>query len=139
MKLICWTQKGVDSTTHTIQLSAKDSSRQSLLQIDETGNTVLVNFDNLKLGCYSNTQPKALSTWKIPPKTTYLQTFKSSECPLTQKLNGLVLLVVSTKAHFHPTSSSGEVSESVLSVILPEVRAIISKLTLVAQINVYCI
>lgn len=121
VKLLCWTQRGVDSSTHTIQLAPKSTVIKSILPIDDTGDTIFVNFDNSRVESYRLGESEALSTWQIPTKTTYLKIFKANECSLTEKYNGSILLVLAERAHFHSISSSGQVSDSILSVTLPDV------------------
>ena len=119
VKLVSWTKQRVDSSISSVQLASKHSVT-SLLPIDETGEGVIVNHDNSRLECYKNGEPDKLWTWDVPNKPTYLRTFKASECPLTQKSEGWVLLVVSEQPQFYSISSASQPNE-LSSATLPHV------------------
>ena len=105
IKLLCWTQKGVDCTTSTIALQPKKQSITSLLSIDETGESILVNYQNTQLECHTNGEKAVRWTWNISPEPKLLKMFKASECPLTSKLQGYVICTISKNASFYSLST----------------------------------
>jgi hypothetical protein len=130
VKLTCWTQRGVDSTSHTIQFDTKNSAIRSLISIDEIGEAIMIVHDNSRFECYKNGQSVVLWTWDPPMKSRYIQTFKATECSLTQNLGGFIMLLVSEHAGFYRISSAAQPSEAVLTVPLPEVSSSMDHLTL---------
>jgi hypothetical protein len=119
VKLQCWAQNGVESTSHTIRLSKTTPGVCSLHPIDETGDSVIVSHGNSQLECYQNERKEAMWTWAAPERVAYLQTFKATDCPLTQNLDGYILLLVSDHARFYLLSSATRPEEAIQSFSLP--------------------
>ena len=137
VKLLCWTQRGVDSN-HTF-LYVKKNSGMSLLPVDDTGDAILVYHSNTRFECYKNGEANALRSWNVNVKPTHLQTFDASECSFTQKFEGYILLLITEQAKFYSISSSERPSKVILSVKLPEVTTFEDKLTLDIHGNSYFI
>jgi hypothetical protein len=137
VKLLCWTQRGVDSN-HTIRYIKKNSG-MSLLPIDDTGDAILVYYSNTRFEYYKNGEADVHCSWDVNVKPTRLQTFNASECSFTQKFEGYILLLIAEQAKFYSISSSNRPSKVILSVKLPEVTTFKDKLTLDIHGNSYII
>lgn len=137
VKLLWWTQRGVDSN-HTVLYTEK-SSGMSLLPIDDTGDAILVYHSNTRFECYKIGEANAVWSWDVNVKPTHLRTFNASESSFTQKFEGYILLVVTEQAKFYSISSTDRPSEAILSVKLPEVTTVEVKLTLEVHCNNYII
>jgi hypothetical protein len=113
LKLIRWKQKGVDYTTKIITLQPAKRKITWLLALDPVGESVLLNYENAELECYGFSQEAIRWTWNSPRKSSSLQLFRASECPLTQSSQGSVLLAISDQLDFYTISAENGVEQSV--------------------------
>lgn len=93
----------------------------------------MVSYGNSRFECYENGRKEATWTWVGPERVIYLQTFKAIDCPLTEKLDGYVLLLISGHANFYLLSSAAGPEEAMLSLSLPVTLAFLYILTLQVQ------
>jgi hypothetical protein len=119
--LLCWMQTGVEMMTHTIPLAEPTSAIKSILQLDETGERVVLNHNNVRLECFSVHNGEKLWDWKAPKKSMCLQTFKARDCSLTKTLNGFILASISERVEFYEISPTSQVSSAILSIPLFDV------------------
>jgi len=106
---------------HTIPLNARISNILSILQVDDTGETVALNFNNARLVCLSTHSTDRLWMWEAPKRSSSLETFKAAECALTKAWNGFVLASISDKVGFYAISPKDQVSKEILSIPLLDV------------------
>jgi len=106
---------------HTISMNARISNILSILQVDEMGETVALNFNNARLVCFCTHSTDTLWMWEAPKKSSSLETFRARECALTKTLNGFALASISDKVAFYTISPQDRVSKEILSIPLLEV------------------
>jgi hypothetical protein len=121
LKLLCWSEAGVDSSADITQLAVEKSEIQSLLSVDESGQAILVIYKNSQIHCYKEGKSERQWTWEIPSSSSLLRTFKATDSLLTQKLEGFVLLVVSDQARLYTISAETQPTETTVSIPLNDV------------------
>jgi len=120
-KLLCWTERGAQTIVHTISLNARISNILSILQVDEMGESVALNFNNARLVCFCTQGTDTLWMWEAPTRSSSLKTFRAKDCALTKTLNGFALASISDKAAFYAISPEDSVSKEILSIPLLDV------------------
>jgi hypothetical protein len=120
IKLICWTQNGVESTIHTIQLPGEGST-QHLEAVDDAGETIIMVRDNVSIKCYQNGLKEQLWSWNMPKNSRYLQVFSSADHPsaVDPGHTGYILLLVSNGPLFYSISSAGPPTELLSTLSVP--------------------
>lgn len=121
-KLLCWTQTGVESSTDVIELESDKSKIRSLLPIDDSGESILVTYEDSRVQCYKRENSDALWTSEIIGSASHLHTFKAKDSPLTQNLDGFVLLAISHEARIYTISADAPPARTAISIPVNDVR-----------------
>jgi hypothetical protein len=121
VNLLCWTQTGVEMSKRTIPLVKPTLAITSILQLDETGETVALNYNNARLVCFSVHEEDKLWDWEAPKKSMSLQSFRAQDCTLTKALNGFVLASISEKVEFYEISPTSREFSAILSIPVVDV------------------
>ena len=119
--LLRWIQAGVEYSTQKMQLSTKKSDTLSLHVIDDSGDCILVNYNNTRLECVEVGSSKVNWTWNLPTKTTNVSTFDAKHLAETKNAEGYALLVISEQAQFYSVSATNPPTEPILSRSLSDV------------------
>lgn len=127
-KLLCWTQTGVESSSDIIELPSEKCNIRSLLQIDDSGESVLVAYSDSRVHCYKRGNSDAQWTSEIPGSPSYLRTFKATDSPPTQKLQGFVLLAISQESRIYTVSPDAPPTRTAISGPTNDVRLLLDKL-----------
>jgi hypothetical protein len=109
------------------------SEIQYLLPVDESGEAILVVYKNSQIHCYKEGNSERQWTWEIPGSTLVLRTFKATDSPLSQKLEGFVVLAISDQARLYTVSAAMQPTETTISVPLNEVYLLRDKLNSVLK------
>lgn len=113
--LLRWIQAGVEYSTQKMQLSMKKSDTLSLHVIDDSGDCMLVNYNNTRLECVEVASSKVNWRWNLSTKTTNISTFDAKQLVETKNADGFVLLVLSEQAQFYSVSATNPPTEPILS------------------------
>jgi hypothetical protein len=138
MKILCWTQSGINSVAHSIQISIEENQEISFLPVDESGENVLCSHGDSRFTCYTNQQSHARWTWE-PGKPTHMEVFRAKECPLTEKSEGFMVMLVFRRIDFYSIKSPGDWAEAIFSIPLNRVILVLDKLTLDVCTRIYCL
>lgn len=121
LTLLRWTQTGVEYSTQKMPLSVKKSDILSLHAIDESGESILVNYSNTRLECVDAGSSKVKWTWNVPNKAAYVRTFNAKHSAISKDIQGHILLVISEQAQYYSLSMNNPPSDTILSQSLTDV------------------
>lgn len=119
--LLRWVQNGVEYSTQKIPLSLKKSDILSLHVIDDTGDFLLVSYNNTRIEYIDIATSKVEWTWNTTREAAHLSTFSAKHLSTFKDSQGYILLVGSEQAQFYPLSTTNPPAESISSRSLNDV------------------